>query len=174
MSIILKLFINILLLQAGPQDVPSSRFLLQVSLLLYFLAGILVSLTNFPPLPSVGISVVDTFLLVSLVWITLRVWRFEHRIAQTLTAVLGALGLLTVVALPLNAWYAALEHADQNIDQLPFLVMLGLLVWSLTVLSHILRHALDTSPTLATGLSLFYLVLSFTLTSILFVPTDME
>jgi len=172
MSILLKLFIDILLLQAGPQDVPSSRFLLWTSVVVYFVAGILVSLTNFPPLSAVGISIVDTFLLTSLVWVALRMRHFDNRIPQTLTAVLGSLGLLTIIALPLNAWYAALGQADQDPDQLPFLVMVGLLVWSLTVLGHILRQALDTTPALATGLSLLYLISSFVLTSILFIPIE--
>ncbi|CAK0763733.1 conserved membrane hypothetical protein [Gammaproteobacteria bacterium] len=170
MPTLFKIFVDILLLQAGPQDIPASRFLFQASLMLYFAAGVLASLSNFPPLSSVGISAVDTTLLALLVWIALRMRHFDNRVLQTLTAVLGALGLLTVISLPLDAWYAMLNPSDQESDQLPALVMLGLLVWSLAVLGHILRHALDIVPAMAAGLSLLYLILSFVLTTFLFIP----
>ncbi len=167
----LRTFLRILLFQAGPQDLPDSRFLLQLCWVLYFFAGLLVSLPNLSPLAALGASLLDTGLLSMLIWTSLRVRGYGHRIAQTLTAALGSLCLLTLLALLLDGWYFLLDETfDSGSGMLPTLIVIGLVLWSLAVLGHVLRQALSVALPAAAGLSLAYLALSYQLTSTFFGP----
>ncbi len=167
MVTILKLFMDILLFRLGPEDVPVSIFLLKASAVFYFVVGVLLALLNFSFLSAVGVSAIDTALLSLLVWITLKLKNFDNRFIQTLTAACGALGLLTVIVLPLDILYALLD-VDDELESLFSIMMMSLTAWSVTVLGHILRNSLDIVPSLAVGLSILYLVVSFIMTVLLF------
>lgn len=170
---LLKIFLDIIFLRAGPQDVPVSFFLLKTTMVVYFVSGMLTSLFSFPLLSAMGISLVDTALLISIIWITLRVRHLDNRIPQTITAALGALGIFTMISLPINLWYTIFSYTmEQSTDQFFTLTMLFLLIWNLSVLGHILRHALNITSAVAAGLSLCYLILSLLLTTALFASTS--
>ncbi|CAK0747137.1 conserved membrane hypothetical protein [Gammaproteobacteria bacterium] len=171
MSYLFKIFVDILLLQAGPQNLPASRFLLNAATLLYFFSGILVSLLNFSFLSAIGISIMDTALLALMAWLPLRMRNFANRTPQTLTAIFGALGLFSIISLPMDIWFTTLSNTEQNFNQIPSLIMIFLSVWSLAALGHILRHALEITSIVAAGLSLLYMILSLFITTLLFIPT---
>ena len=167
MYILLRVFVDILLFRAGPQAVPASVFLLQSAIVFYFMVRVLVALLTFSPLSAVGVSVMDTVLLTSLVWVSLWSRDLNNRVLQTLTAALGTLGLLTLIVLPLDILYI-MTDSDEGVDALFSIIMLVLTAWSLTVLGYILRNALDIGAALAVGLSMLYFFVSFVLTVLLF------
>ena len=117
MYILLRVFVDILLFRAGPQAVPASVFLLQSAIVFYFMVRVLVALLTFSPLSAVGVSVMDTVLLTSLVWVSLWSRDLNNRVLQTLTAALGTLGLLTLIVLPLDILYI-MTDSDEGVDAL--------------------------------------------------------
>jgi hypothetical protein len=152
----LKIFVDICLLRAAPQDLPVSRGAMLGALAAYAAAGVLGVLDVLAFENAVAAAVVDTLLLAAVTRLVLQWRRLENRLAQTLTALAGCGALLSLLA-----WGAAglVREAFR-----PEWVWAVFLVWYTLVFGHILRHAL--SITLAAGIaaSLLYLVFSIGVT----------
>jgi len=136
---LLRLFLSLCQLQRGPQDLPATPALLRQTILLCFFSGVLVF--------SVSLSLPDALLRASvslavslLLWpIVLHASGRQHRLLQTLTAVLGCAALMNFLLWPL-LWL--LDSLGEKAALLPLLA-LGLALWSLVVNGHILRHTMD-------------------------------
>ncbi len=130
-------------------------------------------LLNQPNRPF-GMFLVSLALLLWLV-ITLLVWRGKlARLKQTLTALFGTDTLLTTMSLPLAA-YRFPSTTDPTawggLDLTLSFVQLGLWLWSLLVLSHILRHALELPLALTNLIVIVWLVLLFMVAGMIIGPT---
>lgn len=152
MQPLISLFIDIALHRKGPQDVPAAGAILGLALLAYLLVG---AMTLWPSAAGlrllVGQLALDVLLAVSIVGGLLAVTGRAGRIRQTLAALFGTGALLSAIALPF-VWVAARALADgapvpgmELPALLSTLVMFVLLLASLLVTGHILRHALDWS-----------------------------
>lgn len=173
MAELFKLFINIILLQSGPQDLPFSKFLLKFSILIYFFAGVLVALLNFTFLNALEIAAIDTVMLALMISLLLKIQHLTNRIPQTLIAIFGALGLFSLISLPVDIWYNSLStDYEQDDNLLSAGIIIFLSVWGLAILGHILRHALNINHVLAAGISVFYMLLSIFITTLLFIPVN--
>lgn len=130
----------------GPQDLPHAPVLL----------GLLIALGTFIDLVSgvllggiphmLARSLVSTALVLGLCWIALALRHRLARYVQTATA-LVACGIAFSLAILLFAWLAGSPPATPA-ELTPLHVLLGwgmltLIVWSVAVNAHILRHALD-------------------------------
>ncbi len=65
---------------------------------------------------------------------------------QTLTAMFGATTLLQLLALPFFGWHEGLLPTESEplvVLTTPLLIAAGIAVWSLTVMTSILRQAMD-------------------------------
>lgn len=165
MNALLNQFWMICLLRSGPQDLPTSYPLLKFALFAYMFSGLLFLLSGVGTLgvyQAVVLVALDTALLAGLTYLVLRVLNYQPRFMQTLTALAGAGAVLQLIALPLGWWFAWAETADASV-QLPALLWLVLMVWSLAVTGHILRHALSVSFGIGVLCALGYLLVSWTL-----------
>jgi len=168
---ILRIFMDLLVFRAGPQDLPKSHFLLKITTIFYYLAGVFIALLDFPFSDAGLISFLDTVLLMGMISLALWVRDLTNRIPQTLSATLGSLGLLTCFSFPVIAWYATfIPIVESENNFFPSFVILIWLAWSLAILTHILRNALDINQFIAATFSIIYLISSFSLTVILFFP----
>ena len=162
MNALFNLFLDICLFRKGPQDVPSSAALLKMCLLGYGLSGVLVLLISTPaPLALLQI-LLDMVLLSGLLYLALIAYRHPKRFEQTLSALTGTGTLMGLLALPLIVWLAHQDPSDDT--QLPSLLTLLLMVWSIAIITHILRHALNTSIWIRALYALGYTFLSWMLT----------
>lgn len=170
---LLNLFFEICLFRRGPQDVPASAVLLRLSVLLYLAAGVILLAVDGSPLwQSAAKALLDFGLLAGMTWVVLR-WRgHQGRFAQTLTALAGTGALLALVALPVVYWLHAGAAAGQ-VDALAALAWFAILIWSLAVIGHILRHALEVALAAAILLAVAYLAVSVVVVGLLF-PTGVE
>ena len=139
---LLRAFLDICLLRRRPQDLPASMFLLYLTLAGHLLTGLLVSLASHPPASALLLGLSDTLLLVGLTASLLYVNQLQARFQQTLTALAGSGTLLSLVALPLTFWWFALRAVGED-PTMPAVLLLVIVVWSLVVMGHILRHALS-------------------------------
>lgn len=141
MRALFELFLDICLLRKGPQDVPAATLLLQLTLLCYALTGLL----GRPAAMSLGVGIillaVDITLLAGLTYAALYLRGYPTRFQQTLTALYGSGALLQTLFIPAQLWLEQ-EIAGHGAVALPQLLWLGLFAWSVTVMAHILRHAL--------------------------------
>jgi len=116
---------------------------------------------------TLGMTLLDTLVMVLFAWTLLLLTKKSARLVQTLTALAGTGTVLGVVGLPLifQATRTQTEDGPAGILVLGWLLML---VWSIAVQAHIFRHALSTGY--GTGLLLagLHTVLIVTLVETLF------
>lgn len=150
---LIRLFLDIALHRRGPQDVPAERRVFVGALAAYLVAGAAVLWPSAADLRQLYAQLaVDLALLVALCSGLLALTGRAARTGQTLTALFGTGALLSAAALPF-VWMVAgsLGETAATAETLPpaallgTLALFGLLLASLLVTGHILRHALDWS-----------------------------
>lgn len=153
-----KLYVDICLPRAGPQDLPATQSVLILSLLAYIAPRIVLSVTTPSFEHAVFHELVDILILVLVTFILLRLRHLPQRLLQTLSALAGTGAVIGLFGLPLAL--------IPNIPQL-LLLLLPIMVWDLTVTGHILRHALNVSLPMGILTGIGYLLISLTLTILL-------
>lgn len=152
MQSLIRLFIDIALHRKGPQDVPPAGTLAGLTLLAYLALG---AATLWPSAMSINLMIgqlaLDLLLVVLVFGGLLAATGRAGRITQTLAALFGTGALLSAVALPF-VWTSVRVLADgaptPGMEVPALLSTMGLftiLMASLLVTGHILRHALDWS-----------------------------
>lgn len=136
-------FTDICLLRRGPQDLPASAFLLYLTLIAHAVSGFLLTVGSHPPGTAAMAAVTDTALLALLTLSLLYVNGQGARVRQTLSALAGSDTLIGLLALAPTYWLAKAQ-AGNNDRTVPDVLLLLLIVWSLVVMGHVIRHALST------------------------------
>ena len=162
MSALFLAWYKICLLRLAPQDLPAARELLYLSALLMFGSGVLLlALTN-PEgmrLALVLIVTIDLALSALLLYLALQLLGRLGRLPQSLTALFGSSTLLQLALLP----PLLLVGEDPNataLSQLATLVVMGLFLWSLLVIGHILRHAFEVPLWAGVGIAIGYWIVA--------------
>jgi len=158
---LLQLYWLIARRKLGPEDVPVSPFLLQMTILVYALLQLPLLWRQSGITPGALFSIVaDVLILSGFVWVLLRMTSKSERYIQTVTAFFGTGCIVTLVALPITFLYL---NTPEDSEQILFLyfALLGVIIWSVTINAHIFSRAV--SRTMAEGivLSLFYFVINF-------------
>lgn len=150
---LIRLFLDIVLHRRGPQDVPPERRVFVGALAAYLAAGATVLWPSAADLGELYAQLaVDLVLMVALCGSLLALTGRAARLGQTLAALFGTGALLSLAALPF-VWLVAGSIGDPATtpETLPpaallgTLALFGLLLASLLVTGHILRHALEWS-----------------------------
>lgn len=138
---LLRVYLDIALLRRGPQVLPASGLLLALVTLacLASTAAVLVFLA--PDGASLTRATVIELLLDAVgLWLVLAVARRSARYPQVLSAVYGTGTILNLALLPVVALVAVDVPRFELIGA--FAAML-LLAWGMSILAHILHHALE-------------------------------
>lgn len=154
--ILIRSFFDICLFNKAPQDIPVSTLLFSICILSYTSSSILLTL-SFQDVGDAGISgLVDVFLVLFITYILLQIRKYPERWIQTCTALLGVGTIFALMALP---FYLALayEGLDGNNNFLLSIAIISLILWNISVMAHILRHALNTLFAGGILISLFYI-----------------
>ncbi|HEB98910.1 MAG TPA: hypothetical protein ENJ05_05340 [Thiotrichales bacterium] len=154
------------LLRLGPQDLPASSFLLGMATLFYVAVGVLNALAYFPFWRALGVSLFDTLMLAAFLQLGLRSVGHPARFTQSFTALALAWGVIGLFAVPLGYAFVAADNGGPSAFLMLFLMLT--LVWSLAVMGHVLRHALDVSRGLGVAFAVAYFFLSQLLMEVLF------
>lgn len=166
---LLRCFLDICLLRRAPQDLPSSSFLLGLSLALYAVVDLSMALIGLSPVQAITLAVVDAGMLAGLLWILLWIRERLSRYTQTLTALYGASAVLQIIAAPVVLWQWSASPTGAVAIVAPLLLWIWLL-WNLVVIGHVLRHAISTVLPIGVGLALLYLFVTFSITRTIFFP----
>lgn len=162
-----RLILDIAFLQRGPQALPASTGLTITALASYAAAGVLAHHLMVPAKSPVGPVLLDLVLLTGFVLFLLYSRGFPGRSFQTLTALGGTGTLLTLCALPV------IRMLDSTAGGAPLastgvVLWLALMIWSVFVTAHILRHALAIGFSAGLFLALGYMMVSLFLYASLF------
>lgn len=142
MRSILKPFLQLCLLDKGPQDLVGSRALMVVAALAYCVLNVVIAYPKFGLERSVLASVLELLVLLAFTGAALRLIGHPERFTQTITALAAVSALASIVLLP-AAWSiqrAAVENGQLSIEPLLYLIVVA---WALSVTGHIYRHALS-------------------------------
>ena len=159
--------VEICLLRAGPQDLPPARQFLVLTLIGYLLVDVLVTRVSFAGVQALWISLLDVVLMIALAYVSLRIRAKPERFNQTLAALAGTGQLLGLLALPVIQGLSMAHAAETPAPALAWL-WLGILIWSLLVLGHILRHALELTLPTGVGIGVLYNLLTIVIVRALF------
>ncbi len=152
-------FIDICLFKAGPADVPSSHWLLKLTLLIYFILGVAASRLDSAWDVSLFTSLIDVLVMMAFVWLLLSFRGLQARYKQTLTAMAGTGSCIGIVGIPVLVLFYQMSEQDRLYNY-AMLLLIAVMFWSLMVTSHIFRTALEIKPSLAAVLTLAYTILS--------------
>jgi hypothetical protein len=162
---LIRAFWNICMLRAGPQDLPASGVLFGLALAVNVASNIVVSVSALLDTSTLGRLVVaafvETLVMLATVYLLLSILGHGARALQTLTALAGTAAAINVLAMPM-IWISPLFVNLNN----PFALLLVFLVlWSVVIVAHILRHALSITAIPAGLLAIGYTLLNFELSS---------
>ncbi|MEJ2591878.1 MAG: hypothetical protein P8178_10830 [Candidatus Thiodiazotropha sp.] len=163
MKALLNTAVELCLLRLGPQQLPASPILLQVSLILNLLVGVLVMMAAKEGfLEAVAVSLFELALMLGVLYMGLKSYNKLRRFNQTASALLISGLLLGLLSLPLVSW----NHRSQSAES--SLLLLLLIFWSILVLGHILRHAFSVPLNVGIAIGVAYTLFSWNLLALLF------
>ncbi len=168
MSLLLKVFAEIALFRRGPEDLPASRFLLAFSLLFYTVGTVATSSVYAVDAGQIFLeALADVTMMLLWYGSLLVIYQRRARLQQTLTALFGTGALLYLVAFPVMNWMQHLLDAQTSV-QLPTLIMMAILIWSIAVAGQIVHRALDIRFGLGILIGICYFFSSVAVFSFLF------
>lgn len=133
LSTLARAFWGVCTFRLGPQDIPPSSVLLAATALINLFVSTLINRLQLDFGAAVMIAAVEFAVLTGLTAALLFGFSRTQRLLQTLSALMGSGAVLGVIVLVLLLVFAAL----------PWFLRLGIFVWNLAVMAHILRHALS-------------------------------
>jgi hypothetical protein len=154
-----RLFWDICLFRRGPEDVPASRALMSINLLVYASAGLVILSFDFDASAAFPATLIDTLFLMASAVILLLLFRRPERMRQTITALAGCGALISVLAIPLQGWrsYGVANNLDVSIPELMLLFLFG---WIVMVNARIFQRAIDSSLMTAATIALVQIIVS--------------
>ena len=162
---VINVFWRICLLKLAPQDLPASSFLLLVSMLGYGLAGVLIGLISLSPGQAFISSVLDIALIGSMTQLLLWIKEMGPRFQQAFTALMGTGAILGFLALPIL--FLQMQIGEQPAF-IPSLMIVVMVIWSLAVVGHILRHTISAPFFVGVLLAVTYMYVSMSIMRSLF------
>ena len=148
-------FISISLLRAGPQMLPKSGLLLGLVMLIFAVISAIAYGMRYDLQVVSAAVVVELAMLSTFVAAVLTLYGRSERIVQTLTALVGCGAMIGLVMLPLQVLFIQAELNQQQGAQHVLIVLL-FLIWEVLIRGHIFRHALDRGLTFGLMLSITY------------------
>ena len=100
MNKVIKRFLQICLFQASPADIPASSVLVNISIVCYFMVGVLVSHIDHNWIISLVASLADTIMLIIVTKLLLVSRGLSHRFEQTVTAMASTGAIVGLVRWP--------------------------------------------------------------------------
>ncbi|MCP5202401.1 MAG: hypothetical protein H6977_20585 [Gammaproteobacteria bacterium] len=131
--IVARAFWGVCIFRLGPQDLPRSGLLLALAALANLVLGVIINQRQLPLGAAILVALLEFGVLTGLTALLTLAFRYPRRLVQTLTAlfgsgaVIGSLALLMLLVL----------------RDIPQILRVGIFLWNLLVMAHILRHALQ-------------------------------
>ncbi|NOY17449.1 MAG: hypothetical protein GXP23_11095 [Gammaproteobacteria bacterium] len=154
MNSLLILFIDLIRLRRGPQDLPASQYLLIITGFLLIVTAVLADHMNNDLGSRLIFALTQVGILTATVWGILAINKKPERVVQTLTAFYGTSVLIQLVVWPFRKWLLSMSEEAQKQATVPLFAIVLLAIWSFVVMVYIYRNALDCSRGKAVLLSI--------------------
>lgn len=166
---LLRTFLQIALLRANPQELPTSTVLLVVTLIAHVGADVWSMQDTLSLFPALQAAVIDTLLLVAVAHTALLLRNLAIRARQTLSALAGCGALISMVTwgvvrvaelLFFSGHMPSDDGANLKQGLTILFISLPFLIWYLVVFGHVMRHAMSVPLFAGVALGILYLILS--------------
>ncbi len=170
MKAIVRTCWDICLLRQGPQIFPRSWSLFAVILAVYILVdAILFVAQGIRDYQVLYQTLFDCALLLIFFAAILGLWHKMERFNQTAVALLGSSAIIMLSAVPVSI--VAMMPNPGPAQIVAQVLIYGILAWSILVIAHVLRHALDTKLLIGIFIAGAYTVINILLFWLIF-PTQ--
>ena len=141
----LRLFIDLCFFRQSAQNIPRSDTLLLVTGAAAIVSGALNAMPDEGIVGALLLATAEVVLFAGGIWIALKLRGHPERWVQTMTGIYGATTLLQLLTLPLFGWHTQLASPDTFglTLTLPLMAIAGIAIWSLAVMTSILRQAMQ-------------------------------
>lgn len=169
MEKIINVFWKICLFKLAPQDLPASNHLMLLSMVLYGIVSALIGLLNLTPGAAFLSAIFDIALVGAMTQLLLWIKHLTPRFQQAFTALMGSGAILGLFALP---WLFLNMQMAEAPALLPSLIILGLVMWNLGIVGHILRHTISAPFYVGVLLAILFMYVSMSTMRSLFGTTN--
>ena len=140
-----RLFFDLCLFRQPAENVPQSDTLLFVTGAAAIVTGAFTALPNERISSALLLGTTQILLFAAVIWIALRLRGHRERWVQTMTGICGAVTVLQLVTIPLSSWHARLilPETQGMALTLPLMAIAAISIWTLAVMSSILRQAMQ-------------------------------
>lgn len=155
----LKKYLSICWFGGDPAELPVSRSFLWKILVFYLIAGLFIQANITDPVEAfiqVFIELFITFLFIGALLIKKKNFAQFERIA---TAILFSESFVYVLALPMAIWYIIVKETEYSMY--PAIAGGVLILWSLAIISYLLKGILNYALSLSIVLSITYFVTTY-------------
>ncbi len=160
LNTVLKAFFDICLLRKRPQDLPKSTVLLISCFVMYTVIGMLLTMQSGTFIVVLMVSLVDAGFLLTATFLVLRQHRHIDRWHQTMTALFGTGAILGIFSPPAGFCYSSNFWAQSQhegwLQPITVLFFLAMVIWSIVIFAHIIRHAISTSMGIGVVIAILY------------------
>lgn len=164
---LLHRYLKICLLANGPQDLPYSRLLFQIMLLIYIVTG---SLSMWPAVSftgGFGVMLLDVSVLLIFCWVCLTAFNCRPRFIQTAIALTAVGSIFQLLTWPLMYYVNDMPQGSVVPVEIS-LILLVIISWNLAAYAHIFRQAYEIRRPAAFALTLAYVVITMTMRGVIF------
>jgi len=160
----LRQFLQLVVFRIGPEDMPAGWRATRWALLWFLICGLVVVIVNRETAESVSTelwhgvfdNVLDAAIVAGYAWGWLAIRKYPARLPQLLTALFGALGVLSLVLASL--WWLMPIHPGEVPVHGWWII--ALFAWDVLVVGQIFRRALELGAVPGALISLGYFILS--------------
>lgn len=167
MQALIRFFIELCLLRRTPQQLPASDALFVLMLAADLVAGLLVGIVAGQHWwASLTQGTAELALMLLILWLALSLIKHPGRFLQAATALLGTgalIGVLALVPLAMNPS----GTLTSDLAALGAVLFLALVIWSLIITGHILRHTFEITLGQGTAIAVAFEVFSVAMISAL-------
>jgi hypothetical protein len=161
-------FFDICRLIKRPQDIPESKDVLTLCVVVYGSLSILLESLSLPLEKAILAGVLEVALIMIFSLAVLQTRGKSSRWTQTVTALVGTGIIISIIAFPVYILIGVgeLGEFESNSGQsIGLLLLVALACWNIAIMAHILRHALEVNFMLAVILAITYIWIIFSFTS---------
>lgn len=135
--------LNVGLRKKGPEDLPDSGFLLGLTFAVYLLLQIVLVWAVLAGSSRLTLSIlIEILMIVVGLRVLLTLSGYKSRFRQSLTAIFGTEGLLTVLQIPVNYWHVAALTKATGVA-LPGTIIFAIEIWRVMIEGHIISRAIS-------------------------------
>ncbi len=161
MFALLQQFLKIAFLTGKPYDLPGDRGTLHLAIALSFLTYVIATWQLYSPPKAIAHALLDLLLAGSVFYIALSAFNKSARFPQAFAALCGANAVLNAATLPvILTRLDRVESATVDSQERLYLIEFFFLVWSISVVAHVIRFSFDTNIPISIAAAVGYVMLA--------------